>query len=168
MAVVLSHGALFRKAAEGAIRRYLIEEKNWLDAVIGLPANIFYGTPIETCILVFKKCRETDDILFLDASNYFQKGKNQNVLGSSDIDRIVDGYRARASVDRFSHRATRAEIAENGYNLNIPRYVDTFVPPPPVDMMATAKALEVLRDDMGPVDDQIRAFCAELGLESPV
>lgn len=168
MAVVLPHGVLFRGAAEGAIRRFLIEEKNWLDAVIGLPANIFYGTGIPTCILVFKKCRETDDILFVDASTCFEKGKNQNVLGGGDIARIVEGYRSRAEVERFSHRASRAEIAENGYNLNIPRYVDTFVPPPEVDMEATARALGALRRDMGPVDAQIRAFCAELGLESPV
>ncbi|SHF46225.1 type I restriction enzyme M protein, partial [Ruegeria intermedia] len=168
MAVVLPHGVLFRGAAEGAIRRYLIEEKNWLDAVIGLPANIFYGTGIPTCILVFKKCRETDDILFVDASTCFQKGKNQNWLGPEDVDRIVGAYRNRVEEKRFAHRASRDEIAENGYNLNIPRYVDTFVPPPPVDLAATSQALTDLRRDMAQVDVQIRAFCAELRLESPV
>jgi type I restriction enzyme M protein len=168
MAVVLPHGVLFRGAAEGAIRRFLIQEKNWLDAVIGLPANIFYGTGIPTCILVFKKCRETDDVLFVDASTCFQRGKNQNWLGPEDVDRIVGAYRDRVEVERFAHRASRAEIAENGFNLNIPRYVDTFVPPQPVDMPATARALADLRRDMAPVDAQIRAFCAELGLESPV
>jgi type I restriction enzyme M protein len=167
MAVVLPHGVLFRGAAEGAIRRFLIQEKNWLDAVIGLPSNIFYGTGIPTCILVFKKCRETDDVLFVDASTCFQKGKNQNWLGPEDVDRIVGAYRDRSEVERFAHRASRAEIAENGFNLNIPRYVDTFVPPPPVDLAATARALADLRRDMAPVDVQIRAFCAELGLESP-
>jgi type I restriction enzyme M protein len=168
MAVVLPHGVLFRGAAEGAIRRFLIQDKNWLDAVIGLPANIFYGTGIPTCILVFKKCRETDDVLFVDASNCFQRGKNQNWLGPEDVDRIVGSYRDRGEVERFAHRASRAEIAENGFNLNVPRYVDTFVPPPPVDLAATARALADLRRDMAAVDAQIRTLCAELGLESPV
>ena len=106
MAVVLPHGVLFRGAAEGHIRRFLIEERNWLDAVIGLPANIFYGTSIPTCILVFKKCRENpDDILFIDASAHFEKQKNQNYLRECDINRIIDTYRAREPKDKFSHVA---------------------------------------------------------------
>ncbi len=113
MAVVLPHGALFRGGAEGAIREFIIREKNWLDAVIGLPANIFYGTSIPTCLMVFKKCRETADVLFVDASNCFEKAKNQNYLRPADIDQIVTAYRSRAVVARFSHRASRAEIAGN-------------------------------------------------------
>ena len=121
MAVVLPHGVLFRGASEGHIRRYLIEELNYLDAVIGLPANIFYGTPIPTCILLFKKCRENDDILFIDASQNFEKQKNQNVLTNEHIEKIVTTYQQRIEEEKFSHKASLEEIKENDYNLNIPR-----------------------------------------------
>ncbi len=168
MAVVLPHGVLFRGGAEGAIRQFIVQSKNWLDAVIGLPANIFYGTSIPTCVLVFKKCREVDDILFIDASACFEKGKNQNNLRDEDIDRIVTTYRTRAAEDRFSHRATRAEIAENDFNLNIPRYVDTFEPEPEVDLRAVTRDLTRIEAEMEEIDQTIRNFCAELGLESPV
>src|SRR5687768_2840047 len=127
MAVVAPHGVLFRGGAEGHIRQYLIEDRNYLDAVIGLPANIFYGTSIPTCILVFKKCRENpDDILFIDASQYFVKTGNQNYLRDADIEKIVITYRNRTAKDRYSYLAELAEVKENDYNLNIPRYVDTF------------------------------------------
>src|SRR5690606_34185014 len=127
MAIVLPHGVLFRGAAELQIRKYLIEQKNYLDAVIGLPANIFYGTGIPTCILIFKKCRETpEDILFIDASKGFEKVKNQNMLRDEHIDKIVATYRDRTVIEKYSHKATLEEIANNDYNLNIPRYVDTF------------------------------------------
>src|SRR5690606_2447239 len=117
----------FRGAAELQIRKYLIEQKNYLDAVIGLPANIFYGTSIPTCILVFKKCRETpDNILFIDASKGFEKVKNQNMLRDEHIGKIVDTYRNREVIEKYSHLASLEEVAENDYNLNIPRYVDTF------------------------------------------
>lgn len=168
MAVVLPHGVLFRGGAEGAIRQFIVESKNWLDAVIGLPANIFYGTGIPTCILVFKKCREADEVLFVDASSCFEKGKNQNNLRGEDVDRIVTAYRTREAEDRFSHRASRDEIAENDFNLNIPRYVDTFEPEPEVDLAAVTADLKRIEADMSAVDQEIAAFCAELGLESPV
>ena len=168
MAVILPHGALFRGGAEGHIRRYLIHDRNWLDAVIGLPANIFYGTGIPTCILVFKKCRETEDVLFVDASGCFEKAKNQNNLRDSDVDRIVAAYRTRASEDRFSHRAGRAEIEENDFNLNIPRYVDTFEPEAEIDLAAVTAELRTIDSDMAGLDTAIRDFCAELGLEAPV
>jgi type I restriction enzyme M protein len=168
MAVILPHGALFRGGAEGHIRQYLIKDRNWLDAVIGLPANIFYGTSIPTCILVFKKCRETEDVLFVDASPCFEKAKNQNNLRDSDVDRIVAAYRSRAPEDRFSHRATRAEIEENDYNLNIPRYVDTFEAEAEIDLGAVAADLRGIDESMAALDATIRGFCAELGLESPV
>lgn len=168
MAVVLPHGALFRGGAEGVIREYIIREKNWLDAVIGLPANIFYGTGIPTCIMVFKKCRETEEVLFVDASTEFQKGKNQNWLDEPNIDRIVDGFRDRVEIERFSHLATREEISENDYNLNIPRYVDSFEAEPEVDLKAVTRNLRKVEEDMSGIDAQIRAFCAELGLEAPV
>lgn len=169
MAVILPHGVLFRGGAEAHIREYLIREKNWLDAVIGLPANLFYGTSIPTCILVFKKCREKpDDVLFIDASAHFEKLKNQNVLHADDIDRIVDTYRNRAEVDKYSHLASLDEIQENDFNLNIPRYVDTFEDDEPVDLDAVAAALEVLDRDMAKTDQAIAAFCAELGIKAPV
>jgi type I restriction enzyme M protein len=168
MAVILPHGALFRGGAEGHIRQYLIKDRNWLDAVIGLPANIFYGTGIPTCILVFKKCRETEDVLFVDASTCFEKGKNQNTLRSTYIDQVVDTYRSRSEVERFSHRASMKEIIENDYNLNIPRYVDTFESEPEIDLAATSTEIRTIESKMAALDDAIRGFCAELGLESPV
>jgi type I restriction enzyme M protein len=169
LAVVLPHGVLFRGGAEGHIRRYIIEEGNWLDAVIGLPANIFYGTGIPTCILVLKKCREhPDDVLFIDASAWYEKGKNQNTLHPSHIDRIVNTYRHRREEDRYSHIASLSEIAENDFNLNIPRYVDTFEEEEPVDLDAVAEELKKLDKEMVGIDKEILGFCAELGIESPV
>lgn len=168
MAVVLPHGALFRSGSEGHIRQYLIEERNFLDAVIGLPANIFYGTSIPTCILVFKKCREhPKDVLFIDASAHYDKAKNQNVLREEDIDRIVDTYRARTNTDKFSYVAPLEEIAENDYNLNIPRYVDTFEEEEPVDLAAVSDALATLDGEMKVNDAKIAEFCAELGIDTP-
>lgn len=168
MAVILPHGALFRGGAEGHIRQYLIKDRNWLDAVIGLPANIFYGTGIPTCILVFKKCRETEDVLFVDASTCFEKGKNQNVLRATDIDSIVNAFRGRAETERFSHRATLAEITENDFNLNIPRYVDTFEAEPEIDLAVVAVEVHTIEGNMAALDETIRGFCTELGLEAPV
>ncbi len=168
MAVILPHGALFRGGAEGHIRQYLIKDRNWLDAVIGLPANIFYGTGIPTCILVFKKCRETEDVLFVDASTCFEKATNQNFLRSADVDRIVETFRNRVEVERFSHRATLGEIAENDFNLNIPRYVDTFEADAEIDLAAVAAEIRAIEGNMAALDKSIRDFCAELGLEAPV
>ena len=169
MAVVLPHGVLFRGAAEGDIRQYLIKERNWLDAVIGLPANIFYGTSIPTCILVFKKCREQpEDVLFIDASSHFEKAKNQNYLRSQDITKIITTYRQRLAEDKYSYRAGLAEIEENDFNLNIPRYVDTFEEEEAIDLEAVAKELRQVDLDMVGIDETIRGFCDELGIESPV
>ena len=170
MAIILPHGVLFRGAAEGHIRRYLIEDRNYLDAVIGLPANIFFGTSIPTCILVFKKCRENpDDILFIDASGdeYFEKAKNKNALRQGDIDRIIEGCSSREFKDKFSYVAKLTEVAENDYNLNIPRYVDTFEPEPEIDLAAVTAALKQIDSDMGDVDAKIAGFCNELGIEAP-
>lgn len=127
MAIVLPHGVLFRGASEGKIRKNIIDN-NLLDAVIGLPANLFYGTSIPTCVLVFKgrEARQNKDVLFIDASNEFEKGKNQNKLTADNINKIIDTYRNRENVEKYSHVASLAEIKENDYNLNIPRYVDTF------------------------------------------
>jgi type I restriction enzyme M protein len=169
MATVLPHGVLFRGAAEGVIRKYLIEDKNYLDAVIGLPANIFYGTSIPTCVLVFKKCRENpENVLFIDASNYFEKAKNQNYLRDEDVERIIETYRDRSEIEKFSHVATMAEIKENDYNLNIPRYVDTFEEEEPVDLAEVAKAIKALDEDILSIDEEIKKYCDELGIEAPM
>jgi len=168
MAVVMPHGVLFRGAAEGHIRKYLIEEKNYLDAVIGLPANIFYGTSIPTCILVFKKCKEhPDNILFIDASQHYEKVKTQNYLRDEDVDRIVDTYEKRITIDKYSYVASLDEVRENDYNLNIPRYVDTFEEEEPVDIDVVARELKELETEMKTSDDTIAGFCKELNIPTP-
>lgn len=169
MATVLPHGVLFRGAAEGVIRKYLLEEKNYLDAVIGLPANIFYGTSIPTCVLVFKKCREaSDNVLFIDASKLFEKVKSQNYLRDIDVDKIIETYEKREEIEKFSHLATMEEIAENDYNLNIPRYVDTFEEEEPIDLESVAKSIKALDVDIESVDAEIKRYCEELGIEAPM
>ena len=168
MAIVLPHGVLFRGAAEGHIRKYLIEDRNYLDAVVGLPANIFYGTSIPTCVLVFKKCREdSDNVLFIDASNEFEKAKNQNYLTEANVQKIVDTYQSRESIEKYSHLASMAEIKENDYNLNIPRYVDTFEEEDPVDLAAVSAELQALETEMATTDATIAKFCNELGIAKP-
>lgn len=165
MACVAPHGVLFRGAAEGKIRRFLIEKKNYIDAIIGLPANIFYGTSIPTCILVMKKCRQSDDnILFIDASKEFEKVKTQNKLRPEHIQKIIETYRTRAEIEKYSHCATLKEIEENDYNLNIPRYVDTFEEEEEIDIkavMAEIKELEAKRTEL---DAQIEVYLKELGI----
>ena len=168
MAVVMPHGVLFRGGAEGVIRKYIIADSNVLDAVIGLPANIFYGTSIPTCILVFKKCRaSTEDILFIDASAEFEKGKNQNILRAKDIEKIISTLRKRETSDKYSYVANLEEIAENDYNLNIPRYVDTFEEEEEIDLEAVTAELAQIDSDMVNVDAKIAAFCTELGIKAP-
>lgn len=165
MAIVLPHGVLFRGGAELHIRKYLIEQKNYLDAVIGLPANIFYGTGIPTCILIFKKCRETpEDILFIDASKGFEKVKNQNMLRDEHIDKIVETYRDRTVIEKYSHKATLQEIANNDYNLNIPRYVDTFEEQEEINIQAVMSNIKELEAKRADLDVQIEVYFKELGL----
>lgn len=169
MAIVLPHGVLFRGAAEAVIRKYLIEEKNYLDAVIGLPANLFYGTSIPATVLVFKKCRSDDaNVLFIDASKYFEKVKNQNMLRDEDVDRIVETYKKREDVDKFAHAAPLSEIKENDYNLNIPRYVDTFEEEEPVDLEEVVKELETIESEIQTIDTEIEKYCNELGIKAPI
>lgn len=169
MAIVLPHGVLFRGAAEGKIRQYLVGEKNYLDAVIGLPANLFYGTSIPTCILVFKKCREEDqDILFIDASKDFEKVKNQNKLRPEDIDKIINTYANREEIEKYSHKATLEEIEENDFNLNIPRYVDTFEEEEPIDLDEVVDELERIEVEMEKVDAEIKKYFDELGIRAPI
>jgi type I restriction enzyme M protein len=168
MAVVMPHGVLFRGGAEGHIRKYLIEEKNYLDAVIGLPANIFYGTSIPTCILVFKKCREQpDSILFIDASQHFEKVKTQNYLRDEDVDRIIDVYEKRLNIEKYSRTASLDEVKENDYNLNIPRYVDTFEEEETIDINSISGELKALEVQMKTTDSEIEGYCRELSIETP-
>ncbi len=167
MAIVLPHGALFRGGAEQHIRKYLIEDKNYLDAVIGLPANIFYGTSIPTCIMVFKKCRENpENVLFINAADYFERG-TQNLLRSSDIDRIITTYRERVEVEKYSFLATLKLIAENEYNLNIPRYVNTFEEEEVIDITEVARQLKSLEKKMKNTDKALISFCKELKIDTP-
>ncbi|MCG6557078.1 type I restriction-modification system subunit M [Ruegeria sp. 1NDH52C] len=167
-AVVLPHGVLFRGAAEGTIREYIIKDLNYLDAVIGLPPNLFYGTSIPACILVLKKCRVHDeDILFIDASAHYEKKGNQNYLTDEHVEKIVQTYEARETVERYAYVAPLSEVAENDYNLNIPRYVDTFDEEEPVDLAAVTTALQGLESDMAQTDASIAKFCEELGIVSP-
>jgi len=168
MAVVLPHGVLFRGAAEGHIRKYLIDERNCLDAVIGLPANVFYGTSIPTSILVMKKQREhSDNILFIDSSQHFEKVKTQNTLRPEDIEKIVTTYRERKPEEKYSYVADLDEVRENDYNLNIPRYVDTFEEEGPVDLQAVSQELKTLDKEMKKTDSVIANYCKQLGIDTP-
>jgi type I restriction enzyme M protein len=168
MAIVLPHGALFRGGAEEHIRKYLIHEKNFLDTVIGLPANIFYGTSIPTCILVFKKCRESpDDILFIDASEHYEKVKTQNILTQENIDKIISTFRERKTEDKYSYLASISEVEENNYNLNIPRYVDTFEEEEQIDIDTVATEIQTLDIDLEENETLIASFCKELNIKTP-
>ncbi|GAK85855.1 type I restriction-modification system DNA-methyltransferase subunit M [Vibrio ponticus] len=168
LAVVVPHGILFRGAAEGHIRKHLIEKKNYLDAVIGLPAGIFFGTGIPTCVLVFKKNRKhAENVLFIDASNHFEKGKAQNHLRDTDVTVIVDAFSKRESVDKFAYVAPLSEIAENDYNLNIPRYVDTFEEEELVNLDTIAAEIGEIETKMSSVDADIADFCAQLNIKAP-
>ena len=168
MAIVLPHGALFRSGAEGHIRKYIIEKQNYLDTVIGLPANLFYGTSIPATVLVFKKCRrEDEDILFIDASKGFEKVGNQNKLTDENIEKIFDTYKTRKEIKKYSHRASIEEIRENEYNLNIPRYVDIFEEEVMVDIKEVAKKLKELHTNELNLQNKIGSFCDELGINKP-
>jgi type I restriction enzyme M protein len=168
MAVVMPHGVLFRGGAEGLIREYLIREKNYLDTVIGLPANLFFGTSIPASILVFKKCRKNpDDVLFIDASKHFEKNKNQNHLRPIDINKIIDAYTERKNEDKYSYVARLSEIAENDYNLNIPRYVDMFEEEEQIDIDTVVAEIKKIDIDSVDIDKKISEYCKELGIKSP-
>jgi len=164
MGVVLPHGVLFRGASEGKIRKQIIEDDNLLDAVIGLPANLFFGTGIPATILIFKKGRPTTDVLFIDASREFDKEKNQNSLSDVHIAKILDTYRQRKEIDKYSHIATLEEIQENDYNLNISRYVDTFEEEELVDIEATKERIAKIEAELSEVKKQMQSYLEELGL----
>ena len=156
---------LFRGASEGKIRRQLVE-MNLLDAVIGLPANLFYGTGIPACILVFKKNRTFRDVLFIDASGdgNFEKSKNQTLLRDSDIERIVNSYQARQNEDKYSYVASFDEIKENDFNLNIPRYVDTFEEEELVDIDEVQRNIADIEAELAQVQAQMKKYMDELGI----
>ena len=136
--------------------------------MIGLPANLFYGPSIPVCILVFKKCRVHDaDILFIDASQNFEKVGNQNALTDAQVMKIVGTYAKRENIDKYAHKASLDEIKENDFNLNIPRYVDTFEEEEPIDIEAVAAELKTLEAEMQETDATIAGFCKELGISSP-
>jgi type I restriction enzyme M protein len=164
MAVVLPHGVLFRGASEDVIRKYIVE-KNYIDTVIGLPSNLFYGAAIPTVILVFKKCKTNTDILFIDASKEFEKQRNQNTLTEENIEKILNAYKNRKDIDKYAHVASIDEIKENDYNLNIPRYVNTFEEEEPIDIKQVQSALKFIEEDIVEVTKELNVYLKELGLE---
>lgn len=163
MAIVLPHGVLFRGASEFKIRKNIIDN-NLLDTVIGLPANLFYGASIPTCVLVFKgrEARKNKDILFIDASNEFVKGKNQNKLSPENIDKIIETYRNRKDVEKYAHVASLDEIKANDYNLNIPRYVDTFEEEEVIPLSQVAQELSEVKADITNSYDKLFELLNEL------
>ncbi|MBO3672057.1 type I restriction-modification system subunit M [Acinetobacter soli] len=162
MGVVVPHGVLFRGSSEGKIREKLINE-NLLDAVIGLPEKLFYGTGIPAAILIFKKQKSDDSVLFIDASREFKSGKNQNNLTEDNITKIVETYRARESVDKYAYLATLQEVKDNDYNLNIPRYVDTFEEEAEIDLVAVRAEREQLKTQLAELEVQMAKYLEELG-----
>jgi len=160
--VIVPHGVLFRGSSEGAIRRSLIEE-NLLDAVIGLPPNLFYGTGIPAAILVFRRNKPDTSVVFIDASRQFQEGTNQNKLRPSDIATLVDTYRRRETVDKYSYRAALEEIQANDFNLNIPRYVDTFEAEATIDVAAIQVQIDALEGELATVQAELGQYLQELG-----
>ena len=163
MAIVLPHGVLFRGAAEGVIRKKLLEDGS-IDTVIGMPANLFFGTSIPTTVIILKKNRTSRDVLFIDASKDFIKGKNQNKLSQENIDRIVETYKKREDVEKFAHVASFGEIKENDFNLNIPRYVDTFEEQEEVDIVELGKELVALNQQIKAAENDFLTMLDELAI----
>ena len=164
MAVVVPHGVLFRGAAEGRIRKELIDE-NLLETVIGLPEKLFYGTGIPAAVLVFRKNKKDNQVLFIDASREYQDGKNQNQLREDDLQKILAAAVDRKNQDKYAYLASVAEIAENDYNLNIPRYVDTFEEEAEIDLMAVRAEREKLKAELAVLEERMATYLKELGYE---
>ncbi|WP_270214524.1 type I restriction-modification system subunit M [Coprobacter fastidiosus] len=163
MAIILPHGVLFRGGKEELIRKKLLTDGN-IDAVIGLPSNLFYSTGIPVCILVLKKCKKHDDVLFINASEHFEKGKRQNTLRDSDVRKIVETYQYRKETERYSRSVSMCEIIDNDYNLNISRYVSTAKEEIPVDLAEVHKQLKKIEEDIKIAKDKHNRFLEELGL----
>lgn len=163
MAIILPHGVLFRGGAEERIRTKLLKDGH-IDTVIGLPANLFYSTGIPVCILVLKKCKKPDDVLFINAAEHFNKGKRQNQLSEAHIAKIIGAYQHRTEEPRYSRRVEMAEIEKNDFNLNISRYISTAVGEPEIDLQATHAQLLALAQDIQQAREQHNAFLHQLGL----
>ena len=164
MAIILPHGVLFRGAAESRIRRKLLEDGH-IDTVIGLPANLFYSTGIPVCILVLKKCKKSDDVLFINAEKYFKKGRRQNHLKTKHIDKIIDTYQKRPDeIERYARRVDMDEIERNDFNLNISRYVSTVEPEEPIDLADTHEKLMKVEKKIRAATKKHNRYLAELGL----
>ena len=163
MAIILPHGVLFRGGVEARIRRKLLEDGH-IDTVIGLPPNLFFSTGIPVCILVLKKCRKPDDVLFINAAEHFEKGKRQNRLLDEHISKIIETYQFRREEERFSRRVSLREIADNEYNLNISRYISTAEPEEEVDLAAVHAELVAAEEKIRAATAKHNAFLAELGL----
>ena len=164
MAIILPHGVLFRGGAEAAIRQKLIADDN-IDCIIGLPSNLFYSTGIPVCIIVLKKCRKTDDVLFINAAEYYDKDKKQNTLSEEHISKIVDTYRFRKEEDRYSRRVSIREIVENDYNLNITRYVSLAQEEAQVDLSANQEKLSEIERTLADARAKFNGYLRELGLK---
>ncbi len=162
MAVVAPHGVLFRGSSEGKIRKQLVEE-NLLDTVIGLPEKLFYGTGIPAAILVLKKRKSDDKVLFIDASREFVSGKNQNQLSDDNLKKIMETFEARQSVPKYAYLASPKELAESDFNLNIPRYVDTFEEEAEIDLMAVRAEREKLKAELAELETKMDGYLKELG-----
>lgn len=165
MGVVVPHGVLFRASSEGKIRTQIIEE-NLLDAVIGLPEKLFFGTGIPAAILIFKKHKTDSNVMFIDASREFKSGKNQNQLTEDNIQKIIDTYKARESVDKYAYLASFDEIKENDFNLNIPRYVDTFEEEAEIDLVAVRNERVLLQNELKALENEMEGYLKELGYGS--
>lgn len=169
IAVLLPHGVLFRGAAEEQIRKYIVRDLNRLDAIIGLPANLFHGTGIPVCLLVLKSKRNgnSNNILFIDASKEFKPGKNMNTLEDEHLEKIVNAFIERKDIDKFCHVATMEEIEANDYNLNIPRYVDTFEREEDIDLEAKANDIAAINANIQNAEAELKKYFDELGLKFP-
>jgi len=163
MAIILPHGVLFRGGAEEKIRTKLLKDGH-IDTVIGLPANLFYSTGIPVCILVLKKCKKPDDVLFINAAEHFDKGKRQNQLKPEHIQKIIDTYKNRTEEPRYARRVEMAEIEKNDFNLNISRYISTAVGEEEIDLAATHEALLEIEKDIQKARDTHNGFLEELGM----
>lgn len=163
MAIILPHGVLFRGNAEKQIRTKLLKDGH-IDTIIGLPANLFYSTGIPVCIIVLKKCKKFDDVLFINASELYEKGKRQNTLLPEHIRKIVDTYRERKEEECFSRRVSMEEIEENDYNLNITRYVSTAEPEPEIDLQQVHRQLTEVEKKIAEAKAKHNQYLSELGL----
>ncbi len=166
MAVVLPHGVLFRGGKELKVRQWLLDN-NAIEAVIGLPSNIFFGTSIPTCILVLKKCKENKDVMFIDASNEFEKRKTQNFLTEDNVKKIISTYQQKTEIEKYSHLASIEEIISNDYNLNIPRYVDTFEEEEQIDLDEVVSKIIEIESNIKKTEQEILSFCNQLGIKPP-